>query len=145
MLRPTPSSQIRQLQVSQVRRERDVYQTEEFTGRPHVCSGQFMMEGIGEVLVDVKFPVFYLEMPLLSFGAALEENQSVVLGSVPTISVVATRYDYKLSRTGARLYRGAQLGVVATGSTGHRLQVHWHFTGMALVNPVQQNSIDQVV
>ena len=114
---------------------------EDSLARTQVVSGQFLLSGVGEATKAVKFPVKFIEKPLLSFGGELTENSSPVDGSFPTVSVVIGGWDLEIpgivnQETPDRKYFvGATLLVVTTG-VSESMWIHWHVTGVAITNPV---------
>ena len=114
-------------------------------GRVHRVVGFFQSAGPGEGLVDVDFPVWFQEVPALSFGGELGANQVLVDGNFPTLSVLVK--SWKLRQQAERnYYAGATLIVVTTGSAEQVLKVHWQVEGKALVNPtISTGSTDDVI
>ncbi len=104
-------------------------------GRVHRVIGSVSLNGAGEVLVDVNFPVWFQEVPNMSFGGEMVENEPIVAGRFPTISVVVKSW-VKQKRDLADYYAGATLIVVSTGQTNQRMIAHWAAEGKALRNPL---------
>lgn len=126
----------RDLGVKTRRADAQIKNQDDFAARIHVISGQFNVQGAGELVKDIAFPVTFVEKPLLAFGGALDDNQAIVAGNFPTISVVVLKYKEGVSQAASSSFSGASLIVVVTGVEDQSVWVHWSFTGMALVNPI---------
>lgn len=126
----------RQVNVQQHQRASDTSSRRDFESRPFILQGQFLTEGEGEVLRTVQFPVTFIELPFLKFGASLEINQQLLVGNFPTISVVACNWQTELRGDQTYLYKGCDLAVVTSGANGQKMWVNWEFTATALTNPV---------
>lgn len=105
------------------------------TGRVYSIEGTFRLEGAGEALIDVTFPVWFIERPFPGFGAEMAPNQVLVAGKYPTVSVVVHRWRMKDYPHGVSYYAGATLVVVSGGAEGQTMLVHWSMTAKALRNP----------
>lgn len=113
---------------------------------PMSVEGTFLVDGAGEAIADIVFPVKFIERPNLSFGGELHLDTNPVAGQYPTISVVVNRWatdpSAALTFTVATLklyFVGAQLLVVTTGPTTQRMWVHWSAKGRAIINPAAEN------
>lgn len=85
-----------------------------------------------ELLVDVTFPVWFVDKPSMSFGAELVRDL-VEAGKYPTISVVVVRWrKEKEVRVGGGYFVGATLAIVASGRSGEQMIVHWQAEGKAV-------------
>lgn len=117
-------------------RRTEVARKESMTVRLHRVSGFLLVEGTGEVAVEVNFPVHFTEMPGMSFGASLDDNQSATEGSYPTADVVVHQWKKAMRGQFGEYWVGARLGVVCSGKTGQKMWVHWHAEGYAMRNPI---------
>lgn len=104
-------------------------------GREMTVRGEFLTQGAGEIIVHVNFPCVFTERPLMGSGAALDTNQPIAAGNLPTSSVVVGKYDFSGIDTSTK-YTGADLVVVTTGEPTQKIWIHWAFTGKAVVNPI---------
>lgn len=111
---------------------------ESITGKVHSIQGWFTLKGSGEALLDVSFPVWFLERPLFTFGAEMAADQVLTVGSYPTISVIVHRWAMKDFPGGVSYWKGATLIAVSGGSDEQALLVHWQVQGKALRNPSGQ-------
>lgn len=98
--------------------------------------GQFLLQLSGEGLAEIPFPVKFAEKPGFSFGAELDDNQSLSAGAFPTYSVTVARWIKEELLPGIFLYTGATLAVVVDDNPGW-LWIHWHMEGMAFRNPLK--------
>ena len=131
-----PAFLARQVNVQQRRQSSDSQSKLDFQARPIILQGEFLVEGEGEVLRPVSFPIFFSEKPHLTFGGSLEENQQLVAGSFPTVSVVSANWVVDKKGAQTYLYKGCDLAVVVTGARGEqKMWVNWTFTGVGLTNP----------
>ena len=97
--------------------------------------GRVLVEGVGEVTVDVPFPVSFGERPLpILGGGELEISDSTEKHNYPTATAVVV--DWHMDSTGV-YYEGAKLAVTTAGRLGQRIYVTFAFVGMALSNRAQ--------
>lgn len=102
------------------------------------AEGDLQFPGTGQSLVYVPFGCRFIEFPIHSFGAALDEggNTQLAEGNFPTISVMIHTWDYIQVRPGLRHYKGANLIIVTTGGdSGTIVNVHYRFEGKAIGDP----------
>lgn len=131
----------RNMAMNAKRRESYKSSINDFSPDDFLVSGQFLISGSGEVLVDVNFPCSFEEIPLFSFGGAMEIGSPVAQGSFPTISAVVVAWNFtELPMKGSRIYKGATIAVVTTGASDQQMWINWHFTGHAFVNPVSNSA-----
>jgi hypothetical protein len=105
------------------------------TAKVHSIQGFFDVVGSGEALLDVPFPVWFMERPLFTFGGEMAPDQVLTTGAYPTLSVLVHRWRMK-DHPGAKSYfTGATFIVVSGGADDQKLLVHWQMQGTALRNP----------
>lgn len=131
---------ITQRAANQVRRgqqaqEMKKAQVDDAVGRVHTVSGEFVMDGTGEVILDVNFPITFIEKPKLAFGGELAPDAVITAGAFPTVSCVVGRW-YYIERPNQPFYKGAALIAVTSGPEGQKMVIHWQMTGRAITNPV---------
>jgi hypothetical protein len=120
-------------------------QREDAIGRVHTVSGEFVVDGTGEALVPVNFPIRFIEKPRFHFGGELAPDSVITDGEFPTVSAVVGYWTYE-ERPYVPHYKGATLAVVTTGPTGQKMAIHWTMTGRAITNPVSSgDSADSTV
>lgn len=123
------------------KRRGDLVRQEAALATTHVINGTHQIDGAGESLVDIVFPVLFVQPPIFLSAAELAPGQTLVTGLFPSATAVISYWDVAepdLNLYGATLrqhFRGAQLAVTASGATNQRLFLHWQFTGMAVANP----------
>jgi hypothetical protein len=102
------------------------------------------LTGIGEVVLDVPFPVVYIERPGFTSGLTLDANEIVEAGNFPTLSAFVIRHqvEQKKGENVGYFYRQATLGVKLTGVTDQRSIITAHFFGKAFRNPTTGQRID---
>lgn len=94
------------------------------------------IQGVGQLLFPVVFPVLFTELPGISTSFHLQEGQ--VQGDVfAGFDAGAQSWVSRelLPGSGSRYYSGATLILKTEGSDGQILVGHVHFEAMALVNP----------
>lgn len=106
------------------------------TVKLHRTSGFVTVQDPGEVALDVHFPLWYVERPGMSFGGELADGHSAEATNFPTVSVVVLRWLKQTRGDIGQWFTGATLGIVTTGREGHKMIVHWHAEGKAMVNPL---------
>lgn len=117
------------------RRRADLNRLESNTIRPTRVTGFQLTHGVGEAIIDVTFPVWFIHRPSMSFGGELEEGDFVEDNSFPTVSVVVTSWAKAQEERAGGWFTGASLAVVTTGKAGQRIWVHWQAEGKAIANP----------
>lgn len=101
-----------------------------------------LTQGPGEVVHTVAFTVLFAEMPALSVGGSLDENEFVEARKMPTVSGVVVRWVKALTdRPGGGVndpgwFKGAEVAIVTTGRAGQRMWVHLTFAGKAVRPPL---------
>lgn len=123
-------------------RRADIERIHNFMIKPNHVAGFYEIQFEGnakqqEILLEVTFPVWFVDRPAMSFGAELM-RELITDGDFPTISVVVVAWTkVHENRPGGGLYTGAQLAVVASGRDGEQMIVHWQANGKAMnvVNP----------
>lgn len=114
----------------------DASRVDAFLIKPTSVTGRELINGVGEVLVDVSFPVWFTERPNVSFGGELDTNDSPTDTQFPTVSVVVVAWQMKKEeRLGGGYFIGCNLAVVTGGRKDNRIWVHWRAEGAAMKNP----------
>lgn len=125
---------------AQARQETNKSNALSVAARPQVLSGQIQINGSGDSIVNIPFPIQFSQKPILSFGGDLEHGQSVTIGSLPTVSMIVTRWDIVGSPPLQLFYQGATVAIVTSGVDDQIMYAHYTFTGVALSNPTNGNS-----
>lgn len=122
------------------RRRGELVRNTNIRAAPHVIPGFKELLGAGEILIEVTFPVRFIQIPVFTYGASLAPGTQLVDGSYPVVSAVVAYWQVKRLDEGEEVSRehftGAELAVTASGPTDQRLLLNWQFSGMALTNPV---------
>jgi hypothetical protein len=135
-------SQFLGLNGASERRRGDLVRDANIRSTTHVVSGFREIVGYGEVLIDVGFPVSFIQTPMFVNGTAMAAGSPLVEGSYPVVSAIVAYWDIRepdLELTGStarKFYKGAQIALTATGVADQRLIFSWQFTGMAIANPL---------
>jgi hypothetical protein len=122
--------------AAQQQRERDVDRIHTMTGKVFRLSGFISLDGPGETLANVVFPVTFQEIPAVSSSYHLADNEILESGNFPVVSVGVKSWVFTEPVPGTRFYTGATMIVVALGHAGMKAVAHYQFEGKALVNPV---------
>lgn len=109
---------------------------------------QYMVEtlitGTGEAVVEIPFPVYFVDRPAFYTGLVLDDNITVVAQSFPTYSATVVRWN-RITKQGENVgyfYKGATVAVRITGSDTQRAFLQTHFHGKAMRNPTTGLGID---
>lgn len=105
------------------------------TGKVHSIEGFFDIEGAGEAILEIKFPVWFIEKPTFGFGGEMAPGQVLVTGAYPMLSVLVHHWLMHDYPGGVSYFAGAVLIIVTTGPDDQRLVGHWRARGRALRNP----------
>ena len=130
------------LNAASERRRGDLVRAQNTEGTTHVIPGFRELLGAGESLVDVKFPVAFIQMPVFVYGAALAPGSELIDGSYPVVSAVVAYWDVSQpdkesnNSVSRQYFTGAQVAVTTSGPETQRLIMNWQFSGLALTNPV---------
>lgn len=122
------------LNAAMQQRQGTVARERSFEGGHHRVLGFVDINGAGEGLVDIQFPVSFREVPAMSFGGELGPNEVLKDGKFPTVSVMVKSWA-TTQKNGATYWVGATLIIVSTGSTDQKVTADWQAEGRALVNP----------
>jgi hypothetical protein len=94
--------------------------------------GYVEIASAGECVVDIEFPIMFIDKPLFTVGLELGENTFFTYGHFPTWS--ATVGSWQTTQFGdMTVYVGAQLGVVIFESA--RSILHYSFQGRSFTTP----------
>lgn len=108
---------------------------DDVTGKIHSIQGFVNIVGAGEAILDVNFPVWFLEKPLFTFGGEMAPGEVLTAGQYPMISMIVHSWVMKDYPNNVSYFAGAHLIVVTTGSATQRLIGHWQAQAKALRNP----------
>lgn len=140
---PTPPAAVRPpTQAPLEDRRGTVNRVESMSGRDHFVQGHLTLAGAGEASIEVRFPVWFIEKPIFTFGGELAEGESPTQTKYPTISAVVLRWILQEYPGDIHYWSGAILGAVSTGIPEQNLVLHWQFQGRALRNPTSDSGGD---
>lgn len=112
------------------------------TGGIYVVDGIIELVGVGEVTIDVSFPVTFIEMPIVIGGGGVAENQRIVAGEFPSWRVGVRQWDLRIDPAfpDSPTYRGCNLVIVVDGARDDentfQSRAFWMARGRALTNPI---------
>lgn len=101
-----------------------------------------LLVGVGEATIDVKFPVEFVEKPLLTGGGGAGDNQRIIPGAHPNWRVGVLRWDIveHPEAPDSPGYRGCTLLINCEGAredeTTFQSEAYWCAQGRALTNPI---------
>lgn len=111
--------------------------------RDGASHGFVELEGAGESIVDVTFPIRFAEPPIFTAGLELRGNAWLEWGSFPIWSATVAYWHTENVAT-STLYVGATVGVVTFNAA--RSLLHYSFQGRSFTNPVDSStSVSQVL
>ena len=123
-------------------RRGEVERSRSVAGGMYVIDGIISLTGTGEATVDVKFPVTFIEMPVVVGGGGVAPNQRIVPGEFPSWRVGVREWDIVISDDvpDSPTYRGCTLVVLVDGArddeTSFQSFAFWMARGRALTNPI---------
>lgn len=97
--------------------------------------GFIEIEDYGETLVEVSFPVIFLEKPVFTYGHELADNVWPVDGSFPVASSTVISWVMREYPGDRRFFTGANIGITVFGHKGMRSVLHYVFAGQTFTNP----------
>lgn len=127
---------VRSPQRALEKRREDLAQTDRAVIKHTNVFAVVRVKGSGEVLVDVDFPVAFVERPYFTFGAALASNHAPVAGSFPVSSATVTKWITDDRSEQRSYFTGCTLAVVALGDANQKVNIHCVFQGKAFRGPV---------
>lgn len=118
-------------------RRQQVEQLDLIQGGLFRVSAFIEVDGAGEGLAHIDFPVRFVEKPAFFHGGELLAGQEPIAGNMPSYSAIVYSWSYHLdtsqgNRTGKRFFTGADIVVVTTGEASLKMIVHVHMEGQAL-------------
>jgi hypothetical protein len=99
--------------------------------------GTVTIDGEGEAVVDVTFPITFSEKPIFTAGLELGDNTWLQYGTFPIWSATVGVWRTTPAE-GSPLYVGATLGVVVLGVP--RSILHYRFQALSFTNPVNAST-----
>lgn len=112
------------------------------SGGIYIVEGIVDLLGTGEVIVDVLFPVTYVEKPLVFGGGGVADNQRVIPGEFPRWDVGVHRWNRgaQPDTPDSPTYYGCSLLIIVEGAIDDedtfQSEAYWTARGRALTNPI---------
>lgn len=100
--------------------------------RDGAAVGMVELDGEGESVIEIAFPIKFLEKPIFSAGLELGDSVWLRYGQFPIWSATVGGWS-TTPADGDPIYVGAVLGVVVSGAA--RSVLHYRFEGRSLTNP----------
>ena len=98
--------------------------------------GKIKINNAGEAYIEIEFPVYFTDIPSVSFGYEINDVKSIAKGSAPTVTAEIYEWETYERPPSSRFYTGAKMVVVSTGPPLIKFIVHWQATGIAFTNPI---------
>jgi hypothetical protein len=97
-------------------------------------TGTVKLTGRGQGVVDINFPVTFIEKPNVSFGYELEQGYQSDL--IPACNAVVNDWIMDDMKSSSIRIDGCSLGCVVSAGPGTVSYLHFNFYGKAYRNPV---------
>ena len=111
--------------------------------RDGVAQGTVDIEGSGEAIVDIAFPIKFTDPPIFSAGLELSANASLEWGKFPVWAATVASWHTE-SVVNNILYTGATVGIVTFN--GPRTKLHYSFAGRSYTTPIDSStSVNQTL
>lgn len=105
----------------------------EVTAQDSWVSGDVIVRGSGEVIVEVMFPLTFGERPLPILGGGEYISEMIPEpGNFPTANSIIL--GWIKDAEDSSYYSGVKIGIVTTGRSNQLMRVSFAFMGMALTN-----------
>ena len=124
-------------------REQDIARNVEAVADVYTVTGRFMVDGSGEAVVPLNFPVNFIQVPNFSFGSELAPGESVeddvTSGAFPIVSCFVLSWNTTADDgeiEAAQIFTGCRLGVRVNSVVSRKMWIHWRIEGLAVANPI---------
>jgi hypothetical protein len=105
--------------------------------RDGVVQGVIEIEGSGEAIVDVAFPMKFADPPIFSPGLELRGSITLAWGKLPVWSATVAGWRTQQVSNNV-LYTGATLAIVTFNAA--RSNLHYSFAGRSYTTPVDSST-----
>jgi hypothetical protein len=105
--------------------------------RDGVAQGTVAIEGSGEAVVEITFPIKFIDAPIFNAGLELSGNASLESGKFPVWSATVASWHTETVATNT-LYVGATVGIVTFNAP--RSNLHYSFAGRSYTTPVDSST-----
>lgn len=124
------------------RRREDLHRVDAMTVKVSRVNGRVLIVHpdtiTAETSVYIPFPVLFVEMPVFTFGSALETNFWPIAGSYPQLSATVVDWKFVNAVEGVTEGRfiGATVVTVSSGQPDQQIWLNYSFEGKAMRNPI---------
>lgn len=98
-------------------------------------TGEIEVTGVGEGIISVDFPVYFVEKPAFSFGPEMGPGQALTATYFPTGNLCVYQWGEQNRDDGTIVYAGATFVYVCTGTPTQAMVLQWHMEGVGLRGP----------
>lgn len=130
-----PPLRIRSIQPAVERRRGEVENARAAQARIFQVYGRVSFTGSGELSYEGKFPIWFTEVPQITFGGELDPTVTLVAGQWPTLSLFVFKWTTR-EKNHHTYYIGAQFIIVVGGPSTMGGIAHWQLEGVGLKNPL---------
>jgi hypothetical protein len=122
--------------LQEAMKSRKVYteNLDEQSVRNGTVQGFVELDGAGEALVDITWPLTFLEKPVFAPGLELADNNWLEDGNFPLWSATVVRWNAPML-SGYPSYRGALLGIVVFATPDTQSILHFTFEAQSYTSP----------
>lgn len=121
------------------RRRGDLERAQAFEGGETTVVGEVECIGLGEITIEVRFPVAFTKLPVIDGSGSVDPNQPIVPGMFPEWKVGVRQWETieVPEAPDGVWYVGATLIVIVEGGTDPMFKstAWWSASGPALSNP----------
>lgn len=113
-------------------RNANISRSQDAQAKYYSVTAEIDVFGPGDAIIDVTFPVYFVDKPKHFKGAELQSGQGFELGSLPTHNIAILQWDIRVRDDGTSVYSGATLGIVTSGPAGLLSTVQFHAEGIGI-------------
>lgn len=131
------ATQLNMLKMQLRNAQQSIHDASTMQAKQTSLSGQYMINGAGEAIVEVYFPVRFVEKPLVTFGFEMKDGEVYIPGQMATGSGVVLDWITEEKPPVSRIYIGCVIGAVTTGQKYQKMIGVWQANGVAYTDPVE--------
>lgn len=122
-------------------RRRTVDRIDDMSAKDTTAHGRTIISGLGQILIDLVFPVSFSNKPIFTYGADLDDQppQTLLDGRYPKLNATVVEWTTIRKATGAfdGYYIGCKVALfVEGGSSLQKIGFNWAFREIAVRNPI---------
>lgn len=106
--------------------------------RDGVAHGVVEIEGSGEAIVEVVFPIRFTDPPIFSSGLELRGSVTLAWGKLPIWSATVAGWHTETVAVNNIIYTGATLAIVTFNA--ERSNLHYTFAGQSYTTPTDSST-----